>query len=402
MELRTRISALTGTRSDLLVLAVVCGSCVLCFLDGSSSIVEWCGAAVADTTEQQKIYAYEVSVPIRRLIQQQHSVVDEMMENDMPLLLTVSHYVYPSPRLTDFDDAAAQPQLQQQLPECVPLPPIVLTCPRGQTAGGLRKDLCTHVGGLLPDDLRLRASFELCRVIMGPPQGDSESTSTSHRLTIDKHPLDDTHHLIDLMIGVRSPLLSLALVWPHSCDPASRCTVSVINKSEMIVDHISSTSKTSTTLKDSLSSLICEEQLDETNGWLCPRCRTRRPAYKQLQLYRLPRVCVIHLKRFQITDSGRKKINDPVAFDINGLDLSPFLCRDIPPGSRALYDLFAICHHLGSIEWGHYTSTVKHASTGVWYDFSDCNIALSRPSDMQMQWNHTAYLLFYELRDEEK
>lgn len=42
-----------------------------------------------------------------------------------------------------------------------------------------------------------------------------------------------------------------------------------------------------------------EEQLSENDPWYCASCRQHQRAHKKLELWSLPRVLVIHLKRFR-------------------------------------------------------------------------------------------------------
>ena len=53
-------------------------------------------------------------------------------------------------------------------------------------------------------------------------------------------------------------------------------------------------------------------------------------------------------------------------------------------------------HHHGGIDYGHYTATVRHANTGLWYQADDETVALCTPA--QLRPSPSAYLLFYELR----
>lgn len=50
-------------------------------------------------------------------------------------------------------------------------------------------------------------------------------------------------------------------------------------------------------------------------------------ADKKLDLWHLPSVLVVHLKRFCYTKTSREKINTKVDFPLEGLDLSRFLLR---------------------------------------------------------------------------
>ncbi|CAN0291470.1 unnamed protein product, partial [Laminaria digitata] len=72
----------------------------------------------------------------------------------------------------------------------------------------------------------------------------------------------------------------------------------------------------------SLASCIerfCEEEtLEGDNAWYCSTCKKHQPATKKLDLWKVPPVLIVHLKRF----GGGAKISLPVNFPLVGLDLS--------------------------------------------------------------------------------
>ncbi|CAM9233400.1 unnamed protein product [Phaeothamnion confervicola] len=79
-----------------------------------------------------------------------------------------------------------------------------------------------------------------------------------------------------------------------------------------------------TTLRECLQRFAAPEQLDEGNSWYCSRCKEHRRATKTIQIWRLPEVLIIHLKRFEHRGLlQRDKIECFVDFPINGLDMGP-------------------------------------------------------------------------------
>jgi ubiquitin C-terminal hydrolase len=85
-----------------------------------------------------------------------------------------------------------------------------------------------------------------------------------------------------------------------------------------------------------------KEQLGENDLWYCNICREHVQATKKLDLWKLPDILVIHLKRFSYKNrSFRDKLDTLVDYPLEGLDLSAYqLCSD---GSKApVYDLFAV------------------------------------------------------------
>uniref|UniRef100_K3WZ92 ubiquitinyl hydrolase 1 n=1 Tax=Globisporangium ultimum (strain ATCC 200006 / CBS 805.95 / DAOM BR144) TaxID=431595 RepID=K3WZ92_GLOUD len=72
-------------------------------------------------------------------------------------------------------------------------------------------------------------------------------------------------------------------------------------------------------LKHCLDAFTSEEKISE--GY-CSSCRTHVEMTKKLEIWRLPPVMVVHLKRFQYTQTYRRKLASLVEFPIEGLDLS--------------------------------------------------------------------------------
>lgn len=89
----------------------------------------------------------------------------------------------------------------------------------------------------------------------------------------------------------------------------------------------------------------------------CPGCKEHRQASKKLDLWRLPEILIIHLKRFSYSRYTKNKLDTFVDFPIHDLDLSKYIghrCQQIPHN----YRLYAISNHYGSMGGGHYTAYV--------------------------------------------
>lgn len=77
------------------------------------------------------------------------------------------------------------------------------------------------------------------------------------------------------------------------------------------------------------------------------------------------------MKRFsatKISDTRMeyRKIEDFIKFPME-LDMTPYSMI----GESAIYKLYAICNHSGSLDAGHYTSSAKHKTTHEWHNFND-------------------------------
>lgn len=104
----------------------------------------------------------------------------------------------------------------------------------------------------------------------------------------------------------------------------------------------------------------------------CPSCKRPRQASKKLDLWRLPEILVVHLKRFSYSRIIKNKLETFVDFPIDDLDLLNFIShKDSQLSNR--YVLYAISNHYGGMGGGHYTAFIDvsgvHSSL---YDFSYC------------------------------
>jgi hypothetical protein len=151
------------------------------------------------------------------------------------------------------------------------------------------------------------------------------------------------------------------------------------------------------TLAQCLKKFSSPERLDRDNAWYCTRCKKHTEAVKSLHFWRLPRVLILSLKRFDYR--RERKIETEVEFPLSDLDLSRH-CHN-PEGKRYIYDLYAVCNHYGSRSWGHYTAFARQwGDKGwidrQWYHFDDSDWeAVSESAVLSKD----AYMLFYRLRD---
>jgi ubiquitin carboxyl-terminal hydrolase 8 len=96
----------------------------------------------------------------------------------------------------------------------------------------------------------------------------------------------------------------------------------------------------SPTLEMCVKEFTREEILDGLDMWKCPRCKSFERARKKIDIWKLPSVLIVHLKRFEFTERRSGKINSLVHFPINNLDLAPYVSR--MQKDKPLYDLFSV------------------------------------------------------------
>ncbi|KAJ1400030.1 Ubiquitin specific protease, conserved site [Sesbania bispinosa] len=145
----------------------------------------------------------------------------------------------------------------------------------------------------------------------------------------------------------------------------------------------------SVSLYKCLEAFLQEEPLGPDDMWYCPGCKEHRQASKKLDLWRLPEILVIHLKRFQYSRYLKNKLETYVDFPVENLDLSDYITH----GSNKSYHytLYAVSNHFGSMGGGHYTAFVHHGGD-QWYDFDDSRV---NPISKEKIKSSAAYVLFY-------
>ncbi|GMP91746.1 hypothetical protein CsSME_00042298 [Camellia sinensis var. sinensis] len=146
----------------------------------------------------------------------------------------------------------------------------------------------------------------------------------------------------------------------------------------------------SVSLYKCLEAFLKEEPLGPEDMWYCPGCKKHRQASKKLDLWRLPEILVIHLKRFSYSRFLKNKLETCVDFPVHNLDLSTYIAHRNGQSSNR-YMLYAVSNHYGSMGGGHYTAFVHHGGDR-WYDFDDSRVS---PINEDRIKTSAAYVLFY-------
>ncbi|MGH0162530.1 UNVERIFIED_CONTAM: hypothetical protein FKN15_068658 [Acipenser sinensis] len=127
-------------------------------------------------------------------------------------------------------------------------------------------------------------------------------------------------------------------------------------------------------LMDCMRLFTKEDVLDGDEKPTCYRCKARRKCTKKFTIQKLPKILVLHLKRFSEARIRTSKLSTFVNFPLKDLDLREFASEN---SIHAVYNLYAVSNHSGTTMGGHYTAVTPMSSSQV------------RTSD--------AYVLFYEL-----
>ncbi|XP_048501024.1 ubiquitin carboxyl-terminal hydrolase 5 isoform X2 [Beta vulgaris subsp. vulgaris] len=213
--------------------------------------------------------------------------------------------------------------------------------------------------------------------------------------------VDENNVCIDLSVGEDKPVKissfskSLLVFINWSKELLEKYDTSYLENLPEVCKNGPPTKKARTeplSLYSCLEAFLLEEPLvSEPDMWKCPQCKERRQASKKLDLWRLPKVLVIHLKRFSYNRSIKHKLDTFVNFPIYDLDLTKYIANKNNSDPQ-LYELYALINHYGGMGSGHYTSDIKLLDENRWYSFDDNHISAMGEEEVK---TNAAYVLFY-------
>jgi len=135
------------------------------------------------------------------------------------------------------------------------------------------------------------------------------------------------------------------------------------------------------------------EKLGADDAWYCPNCQKHQQATKKFDLWSLPEVLVIHLKRFSYNRYWRDKIDTIIEFPVKNLDMTPYVINSAH--GQAVYDLIGVSNHYGGMGGGHYTAYAQNKIDNNWYYFDDSSVTQTNEEAVVTK---AAYVLFYQRR----
>jgi hypothetical protein len=147
-------------------------------------------------------------------------------------------------------------------------------------------------------------------------------------------------------------------------------------------------------IEECMNIYLEEEILKGANQWYCGKCEKHVDATKKTDLWILPPILIVHLKRFRYNDSGNmgSKNEASIEYPVAQWDLKS---RVKSTGSAcSMYDLYAVSNHVGSLGGGHYTALALNRFDDAWYEFNDSSYHCV---DETIHKSHkkSAYVLFY-------
>ncbi|CAM5148386.1 unnamed protein product [Natator depressus] len=158
-------------------------------------------------------------------------------------------------------------------------------------------------------------------------------------------------------------------------------------------------------VSNALDAVQEENKFTGDEQFYCETCESKQDATSRCYFETLPPILVLNLKRYQFDGNWFRKLHYEVSV--------PFLLpvnlkeqtaenMDFPLSPQILqYELFAVCHHSGGIDGGHYVAEIKSYENECWYSFND-TVVEKMPEDMNTMGakdSSTAYLLMYRKVD---
>jgi len=139
---------------------------------------------------------------------------------------------------------------------------------------------------------------------------------------------------------------------------------------------------------DALETYLGEEQLVGDEQWYCEKCCKKVDATKKIDLWMLPPILILHLKRITFNArTGRLAKIGRLLSTSSSLDLSGY-CSS-PQQQGAAYDIVCVANHKGRASDGHYTASCLVGDQ--WFKFDDHAV---RPFYAHEVVTHESYVIF--------
>jgi hypothetical protein len=152
------------------------------------------------------------------------------------------------------------------------------------------------------------------------------------------------------------------------------------------------------TLHDCLEFFAQRETLDENNPWICERCNEIVFPDKKVDIWSVPEVFIVHLKRFRGGYGVRlSKLDDFIEYPPE-IDMAKYVVGP-QKETEQRYRLYEVSNHYGGLGGGHYTANAivqnpfgEADLNAPWYLFDDSSVSKSGRD----YCTAAGYVLFYE------
>lgn len=139
--------------------------------------------------------------------------------------------------------------------------------------------------------------------------------------------------------------------------------------------------KENITLYDCLDEYCKTEILDNENMWYNDKTCKKEDVKIQTCFFKLPDILILCIKQY----TEKKML---INFPLTNLDVNKYILGN---NNNYIYDLYGCCNHIGTLDFGHYTSTINYNNS--WYNFDDSSVKKIPASHLI---SSNAYCLFYK------
>ncbi len=122
------------------------------------------------------------------------------------------------------------------------------------------------------------------------------------------------------------------------------------------------------TLTQSLSQYFSEERLTLENSRACHLCKKRQIHIRKLELYSVPEILIVQIKRFKydVVSGSSEKDERPIHYPRKNLNLAEYYANGSDMPRDCNYDLYGVILHSGSLNGGHYTALALNDNDKRW------------------------------------
>mmetsp|Transcript_54873 Transcript_54873/g.59483 ORF Transcript_54873/g.59483 Transcript_54873/m.59483 type:complete len:644 (+) Transcript_54873:95-2026(+) len=147
-------------------------------------------------------------------------------------------------------------------------------------------------------------------------------------------------------------------------------------------------------IDDCIDLYLKEENLKGADQYYCEKCKDHVDGTKKQDLWMLPPVLIVHLKRFRYNDYGKvgSKNDASIEYPVTEWDLKSRVKSS--RGVYPKYDLYAVSNHMGGLGGGHYTAHTLNRFDDTWYEFND-RAYRSVDESVHKGLFKSSYVLFY-------
>ena len=144
------------------------------------------------------------------------------------------------------------------------------------------------------------------------------------------------------------------------------------------------------TIYDGLNTIFGSEVLEGDNMWINPDTRAYQSVIKRTQLWTVPNVFIINIKKYTVNYKLECYTDIPHVLELNSY-------MHETTYQECIYDLYAVCNHVGDLHSGHYYSYVYISKINSWICLNDSCIPYKLQLNQVITSN--AVCLFYRSRN---